>query len=198
MGEHLDRWNALGTVAPTRVNDWGVGVSTGLDTVGGGSGPIIPLWSNSEFSTVTTASRAMPATNAMIWVAITVASAGSITGVRFRKGAGTTTANVRVALYNQAGARIADRTTNFAIGTTASVAFTVPFDAPVDVTPGIYWVGIIGSSTSADFWGWNTTNEYFGPAHNATQGTFVTPASFTPPALSALHTATVKPWLQLY
>jgi hypothetical protein len=195
MGEHRDRWDLLGSVTPARVAAWGEGVSDGLDAAGFVG---VPLVSNRDFSTVTTATRALNATNSQLWVAVSVLTPMTATGIRYRKGAGTTAANVRAALYDATGERVANRSTNQAQGTTAGATVVVAFDSPVDITPGVYWLGYIGSATAADFWGWAATNEYFGPAHNATQGSFVTAVSFTPPDLSALHTATVKPWLQLY
>jgi hypothetical protein len=196
MGEHRDRWDLLGAVTPARVAAWGVGVSDGLDAAGGFVG--VPLVSNEQFSTVTTATRALNATNSQLWVAVSVLTPMTATGIRYRKGTGTTAANVRAALYDADGERVANRSTNQAQGNTASATVVVAFDTPVDILPGTYWLGYIGSATAADFWGWNTTGEYYGPAHNATQATFVTATSFTPPSMTALHTATVKPWLQLY
>jgi hypothetical protein len=186
-------------VVPTPTTDLQAATKKYVDDNAGAPPALgMTLWGNGEFSMVAAATRTLNATNSMIWVVVWVTEAATVTGIRYRKGAGTTAANVRVALYDVDGVRVANRTTNFAQGTTASAVLTVPFDAPVELTPGIYWLGYLGSSTSADFFGWAATNEYLGAAHNATQGAFTTPASFTPPALTAIHTATVKPWLQLY
>jgi hypothetical protein len=157
-----------------------------------------PNWSNAQLGAVATASRAFAAVNSQIFVAIPILAPTTITGIRYRKGSGTTAANVRVAMYDVAGARIANRGTDFAQGTTANVTRSVAFDAPVQINePGIYWASIIGGATAADFMGWAATNEYLGQAFAATQGGIATAGSITPPA-ETTEPATVVPLLVTY
>jgi hypothetical protein len=154
------------------------------------------VFSNDDPSVVVAAQRAASIANAMYFVPILVPVATTLTGLRYRKGTGVTAANAIGALYNAAGTRVAVSGT-VAAGTVASVAVTLPFSGTYAAAAGLYWAGWLGSSTSADFYGW-TANEYLGPASTATQGSFTAPASFTPAALTSLTAIAAIPLLATY
>jgi hypothetical protein len=77
------------------------------------------------------------AANTFYVVQILVPSARTITGIRYRVGA-TSSGNVRAALYDSAGDRIADRTTDLAQAA-ANGLQTVAFDSPIAIAPGLYY-----------------------------------------------------------
>lgn len=144
---------------------------------------------------VAATSKAFAATNSMIFVPVWIPVATTLTGIRYRKGTGTVAANVIGALYDSGGTRVANSAT-VAQGTTASAVVTCAFTGTYAAAAGLYYVGVIGSSTSADFYGY-ATNEFLGPATIATQGSFTTPASFTPPGATTLASGNV-PFVTTY
>lgn len=153
-------------------------------------------FTNGQLGIVAGAQRAAAAANAMYFVQVQIPVATTLTGLRYRKGTGTVAANVIGALYNSAGTRVAVSGT-VAAGTTASAQVQLPFSGTYAAAPGLYYMAIIGSSTSADFYGWATA-EYLGPATTATQGSFATPTTFTPPANTAAAAAAAIPMMSTY
>lgn len=170
-------------------NTWGVPPGTADAALG-------TNFSNRENGIVAGAQRAAAANNAIYFVQVKIPVATTLTGLRYRKGTGTVAANVIGALYNSAGTRVAVSGT-VAQGTTASAQVQLPFSGTYAAAAGLYYMAIIGSSTSADFYGWATA-EYLGPATTATQGSFATPSSFTPPATTAAAAAAAVPMMSTY
>jgi hypothetical protein len=201
MAQQIIVTTAPGTTAPAAgamINENFSEVYAALDGVPAAL-PEFPLAANNrDWGVTAPATRASNASNGARAVAVLVPMACTVTGVRYRKGTGTTAANVRVALYDATGARVANRTTNFAQGTTASVRRDVDFDAPVAIEAGVYWVYMIGSTTSQDFMGWATgANDYLGPCLQQTESSFASPTTITPPAMDSAP-AGVVPFVTLY
>ncbi len=153
-------------------------------------------YTNDQLGQAAPASRVPPAANGMHWVPIQVLGRSTLTGIRFRRGAGTTAGNVIAALYNSAGTRVA-QSASTAIGTVASAVISCPFTSTYVAAHGLYWAGLLHSLATNAFMGW-AVNDYLGPASYAAQGSFTAPATFTPPATSVLATATVIPWVATY
>lgn len=154
-------------------------------------------FTNQDFGVGAPGQVAFTAANGMYFVPVRISGNCTITGIRFKKGTGVTAANVIGALYNSSGTLVANSATaGTAEGTTAGVVVTCAFTAAYTAAPGLYYMAIIGSSTSADFYGWTTTN-YLGPAQYAAQASFVVPASFTPVASTTLASVSV-PQLATY
>lgn len=104
----------------------------------------------------------------------------TITGIQWQVAA-TNTGNVRSALYDAAGTRVANRTTDFDVtGASTYTNVKVAFDATLGVTPGVYFVALI-FSTTATFYGGMTS----GPTVQAAQGGFTTPSTISVPTTAA-------------
>lgn len=146
-------------------------------------------FSNGSFGAAAPSSKAWAAANGMYWIPIIIPVPTTITGFWYKKGTGTTAANIVGSLYTSAGTRVAVSNT-IAQGTAASVVITVSFTTPYAAGAGLYWIGLIGSATAADFAGYASV-DYVGPATYAAQGSFASPASFTPPATTVRSTVNV-------
>lgn len=153
-------------------------------------------WTNGASGIIAGASRPAAIANAMYWVAVVIPVACTLTGFRYRKGASTVAANVIGGLYDAAGNRVAVSGT-VAQGTTANAILTIAFGSTYAAAAGLYWVGLIASSTNVDFFGWQN-DQYLGPGSTVTQGSFVTPSTFTPPATTVQATAAVVPMVTTY
>lgn len=73
---------------------------------------------------------------------VVVLTSCTITGVIYYVSSGAT-GNSRTSLYNSAGTRVANRTTDFTVATIDAVAFDTPYVAQ----PGIYFVNCVFSGT---------------------------------------------------
>lgn len=153
------------------------------------------LFSNRHLGVVPPVSKAFAA-NGSAWVPIVIPVPTTLTGIRYRKGAGTTAANMIGALYDAAGTRVAT-SASVAAGTVANLVISLPFTAPYAAPAGLYWAFLVGSSTAVDCFAW-AANEYLGPCTTATQGSFASPASITPPAITSVSAATVIPLITTY
>lgn len=162
----------------------------------GGSAALGSIWTNRERNIAGVTSRALTAANQLIYVHIVVGAACTLTGIRYRKGSGTTAGNVIFGLFDASGTRVAV-TGTFAQGTTANGIKKVPFSSAYSAAAGIYWVGMLGSATAVDYYGAGA-NEYFGPTTTVTAGSFAMPASFTPPAMTDDPVSTLIPMLATY
>jgi hypothetical protein len=113
----------------------------------------------------------------------------TLTGIAFYNGT-TINGNIRVALYNSALNKVAEKSTNTAQGAINTVQ-KVNFDSSYDAMADFYYAAVIHSSTGHFYVG-----KAAGPSVLATQGSFTTPASIAPgdPA----STASVVPWLMVY
>jgi hypothetical protein len=116
----------------------------------------------------------VPGAKAMFWVPVKIPQTVTLTGVSYEVG---TTSNGKVigALYNSKGERLAKST-----GTAQSSAEffqRLAFEATVEVTPGVYWIGLILESGTGTFSG----GYQMSPWLKATQAEFTTPATFAPP-----------------
>lgn len=182
---------------PYYTND--AGVTSDLSATGGsGSSPVLgSLYSNDYLGQAAPATRTAAAANGAYWVPIQIPFGASLTGLRYKRGTGTTAGNVIGALYDAAGNRVA-QSGSVAVGTVASVGLSVPFSALYAAPAGLYWACLVHSAATNTFMGWAATNEYFGAGAYAAQGSFTAPATFTPPATSALFTAQPAPWVATY
>lgn len=179
------------------INDAGVNYDLTATGGGGGSNPALGTnFHNSGRSLLAPASRGTQAANGQYWVPIVIPVPTTITGIRYRKGAGTTAANVITSLYDATGARVAVSGTT-AQGVVAGVHINVPFTAAYAAAAGLYWASYMGSAAAADWWG-HLAAEYMGPSHYAAQGTFAAAASFTPPAATTQPVGTAVPLLMTY
>jgi hypothetical protein len=162
-------------------------------------GVVGSLWSNVDQAAIAPATQANNASNGSRWVQVKVTAPCTVSGVRYRKGTGTSTANVIVALYAADGQTRLAVSSSTAQGTTASAHLSIAFTAAVNLEAGFYWVYWMGSTTSADFMGWATgAGGYLGPAGNANQGSFAAPATITPPTFNPTNPAANVPLLMLY
>jgi hypothetical protein len=153
------------------------------------------LFSNRHLGVNAPVSKAFAA-NGSAWVPIVVPVPTTLTGIRYRKGAGVTAANMIGALYDAAGTRVAT-SASVAAGTVANLVVSLPFTAPYAAPAGLYWAFLVGSSTAVDCFAW-AANEYLGPCTTATQGSFAAPATITPPAITSVSAATVIPLITTY
>lgn len=113
--------------------------------------------------------------NVMSTAEIRVPSTTTMTGIAFLNG-DTVAGNVIVALYNEAGERVAVSASTAQAGTFALQR--VPFTAPYVAAPGIYYIGIVGSSATAEY----ALRCAFSRSVGIAAGSFTAPASITPPA----------------
>lgn len=89
--------------------------------------------------------------------------------------AGTSNGNVRSALYDSSGTRVANRTTNSAQPGVLN-GHSVAFDATYTAAPGLYFAALIFSSSTATAIGANHFQ-----TTSAAQGSFATPSTVTAP-----------------
>lgn len=97
-----------------------------------------------------------------------------LSGVGYQVGSASA-GNVRSALYDSEGARVANRTSN--VGQAAALAVqNVDFSVGFDAVPGLYFAALIFSSGSATFLRAGAV-----PAGTVSQPGFATPSSISPP-----------------
>lgn len=190
--------SATATISGTAPNQT---LSLGIPQGAAGTSPADPSlgtnFSNANLGVIAPASTAFTAANGMYFVPVQLPVAATLTGIKLKKGSSVTTANYIAGLYTSAGTKVANSATaGVAGGATAAVVVTLPFTATYAAAAGLYWVGIIGSSTSADAYMYATTT-FLGPSSYAAQASFAVPASFTPPATTA-QTAVTAPWVTTY
>lgn len=103
----------------------------------------------------------------------------TISGIAYRVG-GASSGNVRSALYNAGGSKVADRTSGVA-QSSAQIAQGVAFDNAYVAAPGVYYMALVFSSSSSTSYGQAAMPAAFvtGPGSGATA------ASITPPAATA-------------
>jgi hypothetical protein len=121
------------------------------------------------------ASGAVAFANLMAYCEVHVLNASTLTGIGYWVG-GVSAGNVRSALYESAGNRVANRTTNVAqaaINTFQQVAF----DSTYAATPGVYFAAIIFDTATATHF----TGRGLARSGGAVQGGFATPATITVP-----------------
>lgn len=146
----------------------------------------LPDWGTFyEVPTIAQASSAAAFNNLMVFGAVKVLAKKTLTGVGYWVG-GTSNGNVRCALYDTAGNRVADRTSNAAqaaINTFQQVAF----DSTYAAAAGRYFAAIIfSSSTGTAFFG-----RGLAPANVALQGGFSTPTTISVPTIPVAGVATI-------
>lgn len=102
----------------------------------------LPNWGTRfEGSTINAPASGAMVANTVYFTAVKVLSNATLTGLQFFCLSATGTA--RVALYNSAGTRVADRTTNSAA---LGVALTqIAFTSTYAAAPGLYFAGIVFS-----------------------------------------------------
>ena len=104
-----------------------------------------------QFSTLLSvnggATAAVGTANRLFYARIQVLGPATLTGIRYLVGA-TQSGTVRCALYDSAGARVANRTTNSS-QPAALNDHKIDFDATYDALPGLYYGGLVFSSTTA-------------------------------------------------
>lgn len=130
------------------------------------------------------------AANRIYFTPVVVPHQCTLTGIVLHTGA-TASGNIRVALYNNAGTRVANRTTNVAQAAANNVQ-EVAFDSTYAAEPGRYWMAAIYSVNTATFSGATC----FTATKAQTEGGFATPASFTPP--TAVQATSSVPLMMTY
>lgn len=138
----------------------------------------------------TSTASAAPGANRIEFVPVVIPHMCTLTGIVYSVG-GTSNGSVRVALYNNAGARVADRTTNVAQATANNLQ-EVAFNATYEAEPGRYWMAIIFSSGT----GTRVGAQCFTATKAQTEAGFATPASFTPP--TTVQATTTSPLMMTY
>jgi hypothetical protein len=108
------------------------------------------------------------------YVEVKVLNAASLTGLVYVVDSGGT-GNVRAALYNSSGTRVANRTSDATVP--ASGVHQVAFDTPYSASPGRYFAGLVWSSPSPSIY----SAYALCPSGNvAGPGSTQTPTSITP------------------
>lgn len=143
----------------------------------------VPHYGTIELATRIQGSGTAGTNNQMRGSAIRIRRPTTVTGLTYTIGSAAS-GNVRAALYDSAGTRVANRTTNSAQAGT-DTPHNVAFDSAVTLKPGVYYACLIFSSSTA------TAHCQIGPTSvNQTEGGFSTPASITPPSSTPGNTRT--------
>lgn len=158
-----------GTVTPTNAQAGDTIIYTGGENFG--------TWHNTTL--MWPAGSTNPTVNLLYFAEIKVIADCTLTGIQYGI-AGTAAGNVRCALYNSAGTRVADRTSDLPAGSTYS-SQKVPFDSTYAATAGFYFAALLFSNATHTFYGGQTNV----PAGQAAQGGFTTPSSVTVPTVVA-------------
>ena len=124
---------------------------------------------------VSAAAAATGTTNRLYYMLVVVPWSATLTGVRYYVG-GTANGNVRSALYDSTGARVANATADSAQPGTNQV-HAVPFDGTYAAPPGTYFAALLFSSATATAF----FNSPMVPGGQADQGGFTNPSSITAP-----------------
>jgi hypothetical protein len=109
-----------------------------------------------------------------IFVPVKVLANVELTGITYEVG-GVQNGNVKVAIYNEAGERLAVSNEVAQVGTQEFQR--VPFIAKVKINPGTYWIGFILSSATGT--AYSTFN--INPWKSSVEGAVELPANFEPP-----------------
>lgn len=123
--------------------------------------------------TVATGSGQPSASNRLYAIHTVIPCRCTLTGIRFRSG--NSTGNVRAALYDSSGTRVANKTSNVALANTVQ---NIAFDSTVVVNPGVYYRAIIFDGTLNVFF--NASARLLNSLVQ-TEGSFTCPASITAP-----------------
>ena len=128
-----------------------------------------------------------PTANRVYYAQVVVPVPATLTGISFLMVTIGTGVNVRSALYDATGARVANRTTNLACA--ALTTHQVAFDSTYAAAPGVYFVALVFGAAQGTFAGSNALSPCYyvaGPGSGAT-ATSITPpttAGQTPPAMT--------------
>lgn len=117
-----------------------------------------------------------PGANNAWYAQIIVLHKATLTGINYIVGA-TSNGNVRCALYDSAGTRVANRTTN-AAQATANTYQKVAFDGTYAAVPGVYFASLVLSSATGT---WYASNATAPSGAAAGPGSGATLTSLTPP-----------------
>lgn len=127
--------------------------------------------------------------NTMYYQQILVLSRVTLTGFQILPN--NSTGTCRVALYNSAGTKVADRTSASATLGGALTVMKVAFDSTYVAAPGLYYVGVVFSSSSGQYIAAVPT----GYNSSVAVGSYLTATSITPPTTTAFA---VQPTGALY
>lgn len=128
-----------------------------------------------------------PTANRVYYAQVVVPVPATLTGISFLMVTIGTGVNVRSALYDASGTRVANRTTNLACA--ALTTHQVAFDSTYAAAPGVYFVALVFGAAQGTFAGSNALSPCYyvaGPGSGAT-ATSITPpttAGQTPPAMT--------------
>lgn len=116
---------------------------------------------------------------------VVIPTSATITGLVYQCTSGAA-GNSRVALYNAAGARVANRTTDFTVSGIDAVAFDTPYAA----TKGIYFVSVVFSGTPSISLAQPTLPSGFvaGPGSGATATSITPPTTIASTRVAVLAT----------
>jgi hypothetical protein len=121
-----------------------------------------------------------PVLNTVYFAQVAVPFKFTLTGVAYRL-ANTAAGNIRSALYNAAGTRVANKTSNVVVSGGSNVTQGVAFDATYVAEPGIYFVALVFSTASPEVY----NGTYLCPSSSvAGPGSGATATSITPPAIT--------------
>ena len=126
-------------------------------------------------------SSALRVADRLEYAAVIVPWNATLTGIGYWVGAVGTAGSVRCALYDAAGTRVANRTSNASVAS-ANTWQQVAFDSTYGAVPGLYFASLIWSSGTDTAY----TGATIGLAGVAAQGGFETPSSITPPTTTSL------------
>jgi len=121
-----------------------------------------------------------PTLNQVYFAQVVVPFAFVLTGVAYRL-ANTAAGNIRSALYNAAGERVANKTANVAVSAGSNVTQGIAFDSTYSALPGVYYVALIFSTASPEVY----NGTYLCPSNSvAGPGSGATATSITPPGIT--------------
>jgi hypothetical protein len=133
--------------------------------------PYPPSWSTPTATTATA--------NTMYYQMVFIHNRATLTGIEILPS--NSTGTCRVALYNSAGTKVADRTSASSTLGGALTVMKVPFDSTYVAAPGLYYAGVVFSSSSGQFVGAVPS----GYASSVAVGSYLTATSITPPTTTA-------------
>lgn len=160
-------------------------IKTYVDAKQGNLGSIVPVV-NYTAGILSTA----PGAKAMCFLPVKISQKITLTGITYEVGT-VSSGKVIGAIYNSSGTRLQE--SESATQLTAEFFQRLPFKATLETAPGIYWLGLLAEGAATTFEG----AFQMSPWSKATQGEFVTPASFTPPT-ELNNTGAKAPYLATY